>query len=117
MRLSDVGFWEIAPLFVLPWGTVVGFASVAIVMRRRGGFALAMICHLLLAIPGLALLFVLGVSAFWCLGAAARETQSFAALWFLLFLVLLPFVVISGWAFFYLRKIRKCLVTIGSLGG
>jgi hypothetical protein len=90
----------------------MGYASVGMMMRSPRAFLLAMICHLLLEIPGLALMLSFGV---FILGALVgnKSAALVAPLFLLFFLMWLPFVAISGRAFFYLRKVRKALMTKG----
>ena len=95
-------------LLLACWGTAMVFASVGMVRRRPRAFLVGMICHLLLEVPGL-----LGVFGFAFLWFQTSWSDSGSWVWdpfFLLFaLMWLPFVVISAWAFFYLRRLRRSL--------
>ncbi len=90
------------------WGTAMVFASVGMVRRSRRGFLLGMICHVLLGILAL-----VGVLIFVCLWFSFSRSESGQWVWdpfFLIFaLMWLPFALISAWAFFYLRRLRKRL--------
>jgi hypothetical protein len=92
-------------LVLAGWGTAMGFASVGMARRRPRAFLVGMICHLLLEIPGL-----VGVVGFTILWLQTSRSDSGAWVWdpfFLIFaLMWLPFVLISAWAFFYLRRLR-----------
>jgi hypothetical protein len=103
--------WGLWPFPVLAgWGVAMLFASVGMARRSPRGFLLGMICHLLLAIP--ALLMVL-----WCgymyvsmsLEEGSFSLSGWAVFALILALMWLPFLLISGWAFFYLRRLRKSL--------
>jgi hypothetical protein len=113
-------FWDVVVLsFVVVilacWGATMGYASVGMMMRSPRAFLLAMICHLLLEIPGLALMLSFGFFIFWAL-VGNKGAALVAPLFVLFFLMWLPFVLISGWAFFYLRDMRRRLMTTGGVG-
>ena len=84
------------------WGTAMFFASVEMHRQSPRGFLLGMICHLLLAIPG-----VLGVLFFGFF--YLRDTSGWAILMLICGLMCLPFALFNSWAFFYLRRLRKSL--------
>jgi hypothetical protein len=95
------------------WGIAMGVASVGIMRRRPRGFLLGMICHLLFEILALPLLLYLGFGGIF--GALSDDSwiRGFAVLFLICALAWLPFVLISGWAFFYLRRLRKSLLAQG----
>jgi hypothetical protein len=105
LRPEDViGLWCEFLVFAC-WGTAMAFASVGIVRRSPRGFLMGIICHLLLAIPGLLLLFgsIYLVSLRIPGDIGPGVCLFFALMW-------LPFALISAWAFFYLRRLRKRLL-------
>lgn len=89
-------------------GIAMFVASVGMARRSPRGFLLGMTCHLLLAIP--ALLIVL-FSVFSGVNLLVQEGGfgGWSTLAFILGLMWLPFLLISGWAFFYLRRLRRSL--------
>ena len=89
-------------------GIAMFYASVGMARRSPRGFLLGMTCHLVLAIP--ALLIVL-FSIFSGVGLLLQEGGfgGWSTLMFLLGLMWLPFLLISGWAIFYLSRLRKSL--------
>jgi hypothetical protein len=87
-------------LAVGSWGTAMGIASVGIARRSPRGFLVGMICHLLIEIPGVPIML-----AFFAISLASRLEPLFLVFG----LMWLPFVLISAWAFFYLRRLRKQL--------
>ncbi len=95
------------------WGIAMAIASNGIKRRSPRGFVLGMICHLILEIPALVMILMFlfggGVNSLGEGGVGG----AFASLGLLCALVLLPFVLISGWAFFYLRRLRKSLLAQG----
>ena len=87
-------------LVLVCWGTAISYASVRMTRRSPRGFLVGMICHLLLEILGMVMLV-----AFFAMGVGWDP-------FFLIFaLMWLPFVMISGWGFFYLRALRKSLLS------
>ena len=91
------------------WGTAMSSASVGITRRSPRAFLLGMICHLLLEILGL-----VGLIGFCSVGVlsllgGSNEARAWAPMFLLFALMWLPFVLISGWGFFYLRRLRKSI--------
>ncbi len=94
------------------WGIAMGVASIGIIRRSPRGFLIGIICHLLLLIPSLSLMVYLGFSYVY-MSFGDSESRGWAPLVGLFALMCLPFVLISGWAFFYLRRLRKSLLAQG----
>jgi len=113
----DWGDWLAVVFFLVLacWGIAMGVASVGIMRRSPRGFLVGMICHLLLEILALPQMLFLGFLGI--VGALSEPAQGFGEISqiaetitaILFALICLPFVLISGWAFFYLRKLRKSL--------
>ena len=82
------------------------YASRGMARRTRRPFLYGMICHLLLAI-----LAWMGVVALIFIWFQTSWSDSGSWVWDPLFLIFalmwLPFALISSWAFFYLRTLRK----------
>jgi hypothetical protein len=93
------------------WGTALIFASVGMVIRSPRGFLVGMICHLLLEIPGLFAVLGFGFMIILSSLSADPEERGLASMFLLFALMWLPFVLISGWGFLYLRRLRKSLLT------
>ncbi len=91
------------------WGSALACALIGIMRRSPQGYRLGMICHLLLEVPGLPAVLLFG-GAFAVLLLGNRESRAWAPLPLLFALMWLPFVLISGWAFFYLRRLRQSLL-------
>ncbi|SRR6266852_5254975 len=109
-RLEDY----LSALVLACWGIALAVASIGITRRRPRGFLLGMICHLILEIPALPMmLFVFGTSVYSLLFGSSGFERGLAWVFLLCALVWLPFVLISGWAFFYLRRLRKSLLAQG----
>jgi hypothetical protein len=101
-------------LLLVGWGMAVAYASVVMARRRARGLLVGMICHLLLGILALVLLMVYGsVGVLGCLSKdyPGNEAKTWAPLLLFFGLMWLPFVLISGWGFFYLRRLRKSLLS------
>jgi hypothetical protein len=98
LALADrlLGWVELAVLAC--WGTAIVFASVGMARRRPRAFVMGMVCHLLLALLGLVCLIVFTFAGW-----------SFDPFFLFFALMWLPFVTISVWAFFYLRRLRTRL--------
>src|SRR5262249_17438011 len=98
LDLADrlLGWLEL--LVLACWGTAMVFASVGMARRRPRAFVAGMGCHLLLLVPGLV-----------CLTVFTFAGWLFDPFFLFFALMWLPFVVISGWAFFYLRRLRTRL--------
>jgi hypothetical protein len=95
-------------LALVCWGSAISYASVGMSRRRPGGFLVGMICHLLLAVVGLVGIFSLVVLPFL---DGSKEAREWAPLFLLFALMWLPFVVISAWGFFYLRRLRQSMLS------
>jgi hypothetical protein len=93
------------------WATAMSYASVAMMWRSPRGFLVGMICHLILEIPALPLLLFLGFEGVVGILSETGLARGFAEMFLIFALMWLPFVLISGWGFFYLRKLRKGLLT------
>jgi hypothetical protein len=102
----------VAMLVLACWGIAMAVASIGIIRRSPRGFLIGIICHLLLEIPGLSLMLYFGF-AYVFLSFSDHESRAWAPLVGLFALMWLPFVLISGWAFFYLRRLRKSLLAQG----
>jgi hypothetical protein len=89
------------------WGIAMAIASVGITRQRPRGFLVGMICHLLLEILALPAMLFLGFQG--VVGISDHGGAGFAVLLLPFALMCLPFVLISGRAFFYLRRFRKRL--------
>jgi hypothetical protein len=90
----------------------MGVASVGIARRRPGGFLVGMICHLLLEILGSAVMLYVGFMYALAMAADSKAMRDPVVIVLGLLcpvLTCLPFVLISGRAFSYLRRIRKRL--------
>jgi len=95
------------------WGIAMGFASVEIMRRRPRGFLIGMICHLLLEVVGW--LIVLPIVAMFVRvfmdnsldKSSSAESRGWAGLVMMFALMWLPFLSLSAWAYFYLRRLRK----------
>ena len=99
---ADTAFGCLELLAVGCWGTAMGIASVGIARRSPREFLLGMICHLLIEIPGVPIML-----AFFVMSLASRLEPLFLVFG----LMWLPFVLISAWAFYYLRRLRKQLLS------
>jgi hypothetical protein len=91
-------------LVLVCWGTAISYASVGMIRRRPRAFLVGMICHLLLEIPAVPLMLLFGFMGLFWEGKGEPLFLGFALMW-------LPFVLISGWGFFYLRTLRKSLLS------
>ena len=89
------------------WGAAMLFASLGMVRRSPRAFLLGMMCHLPLAIPALLAVLFFGHAGVSGLLSQQGAGSAWAPLMFILALMWLPFLLISGWAFFYLRRLRK----------
>jgi hypothetical protein len=69
-----------------------------------------MICHLLVGIPATLAVVVFGGMYLSSLSGSG-ETRGWGELFLIFALAWLPFAVISDWAFFYLRRQRRRLLT------
>jgi hypothetical protein len=104
-------WWAVVSLLVLAcWAIAMAIASVGIMSQRPRGFLVGMICHLLLEMLALPVMLFLGIGGLigisqhgWA-GAMAELFLIFALMW-------LPFVLISGCGFYYLRRLRKRLLS------
>jgi hypothetical protein len=95
-------------LVLVSWGIAMAIASVGIMRQRPRGFLVGMICHLLIEILALPAMLFFGIDGL--LGISDSGIAGALAGLFLIFaLMCLPFVLISGWGFFYLRMLRKRL--------
>jgi hypothetical protein len=107
-EIPDVLLGGFELLVLACWGTAMGVASVGMVRRSPRGFLLGMICHGLLEIPGLPIMVGFGGMALLSLSGGG-EGGGMEPLFLLFALMWLPFVLISAWAFFYLRRLRMQL--------
>jgi len=106
----DWGHWaELSAFLILAcWGIAMAVASVGIMKRRPRGFLVGMICHLLLEIIALPVMLFLGIDGLiWI--SDHGFAGALAGLFLIFALMCLPFVLISGWGFFYLRRLSKRL--------
>jgi len=92
------------------WGTAMGVASVGMMRRSPRGFLLGMICHLVLEIPAFPIMLFLFGNYVWSL-VGSGEGRGWASFFLIFALMWLPFVLISAWAFFYLRRLRTRLLS------
>ena len=105
----DWGLWTFPVLG--GYGIVLILVSVGMARRSPRGFLLGMTCHLLLAIPALLAVLFFGFAGVYELLGQGGSGWGWAPLMFLLVLMWLPFLLISGWAFFYLRRLRNRLLS------
>jgi hypothetical protein len=107
---EDVVIFSCVFLVLACWGMAMGIASLGMMGGSARGFLLGMICHLLLEIPALAMmLYLFGMSVLSLIGS--KEWDGWASLALIFALMCLPFVLISAWAFFYLRRLRTRLLS------
>jgi hypothetical protein len=107
----DLSHWlDVVFILVLAcWGIAMAVASWGIMRRKSRGFFLGMMCHLvveILAMPFMLFLGFVGIVGVFSdhgLGGFGGMFLIFALMW-------LPFVLISGCGFLYLRKLRKGLL-------
>jgi hypothetical protein len=96
-------------LVLASWGTAIAFASVGMRRKSPRGLLARMICHLIVAI-----LSMVGFITFCSLGvlslfSASHEARGFAPMFLLFALMWLPTMLVSGWGFFCLRRLRMSL--------
>jgi hypothetical protein len=91
------------------WATAISYASVGMARRSPRGLLVGMICHLLLEIPALPIMLYYGFISFQPSIWSDSGSRGWNPLFLLFALMWLPFVVLSAWAFFYLRKLRRRL--------
>jgi hypothetical protein len=96
-----------ALLILASWGIAMAAASIGIMRRRSRGPVLGMICHLLLEIPGLPAVLFFGCMYVLLSFSPSESSRAWAELPLIFALMWLPFVLTSGWAFFYLRRLRS----------
>jgi heme/copper-type cytochrome/quinol oxidase subunit 3 len=96
-------------LLIPIWGVAMGFASLAMTRRSRQGFQWAMICHFLLGMVGSGFVLTHGYIYIQMSSKGSSDTRAWAPLFLIVALMWLPFVLISVWAFFYLRRLREPL--------
>ena len=83
------------------WGTAMTYASIGMIMRSPPAFLVGMICHALLEMIGMVLACLYSMAA-----VATHETE-----YLVIALMWLPFLLISGWGFFFLGILRRRLLT------
>ena len=103
VNAADMAFGCLEFLVVGCWGTALTIGSIGIAGRSPRGFLLGMICHLLIEISGVPLVLLLVGMSF--------DPEGWGLLCLVFALMWLPFVLISAWAFFYLRRLRKQLLS------
>lgn len=96
-------------LVLAGWATAMAYASVGMTRRRPRGFLVGMICHLIVAILSVVGFIGIGSVGMFSLRSASHEARGFAQLFLLFALMWLPTLLISGWGFFYLQRLRKSL--------
>jgi hypothetical protein len=109
---SDYIVFGLCMLFALvsaSWVTAMAYASVGMTRRSPRGFLVGMICHLIVTI--LSVVGFIGIGSVGVLSAfsSTNEARGFAPLFLLFALMWLPTMLVSGWGFFYLRRLRKSL--------
>lgn len=109
ISIADFVLGVLEFLVLASWGTAMASASVGMIRRRPRGFLAGMICHLLVAILSTIGLIGIGSVGMFSLRSASQEARGFAQLFLLFALMWLPTLLVSGWGFFYLRKLRKSL--------
>ncbi len=92
-------------------GLALILVSVGMARRSPRAFLVGMICHLLLAIPAFVAVLVFGYGGVSGLLSEEGAGSAWAPLILLLALMCLPFALISGWAYFYLRRLRNRLLS------
>jgi hypothetical protein len=108
---ADVVAVSCAIMVLAGWAALMIFASLGIVRRSPRGFFLGMIGHLLLAIPSLMAFVGLGFMFIFGAASANKETRAWAPLFLIFALMWLPTALLSGWAFYYLRRLRASFLT------
>ncbi len=102
---NEIAF--ISYVVVLAGGALaISIASVGMMRRSQRAVVLGMICHLLLAVlslVGLIGFFVVGVLA----SSGGHEGKAMYPLFLMFALMWSPFILISGWAFRYLRDLPE----------
>ena len=83
------------------WGAAMTYASIGMIMRSPSAFLVGMICHALLEMIGMVLACLYSMAA-----VAMHKTLDLAVA-----LMWLPFLLISGWGFFFLGILRRRLLT------
>jgi hypothetical protein len=108
---GEIPFLVLFLLLLVGWALALAYASVGLTRRRPQGILVGMICHLLLGI--LAMILLVGYGSVGVLGYLSkdREAKTWAPLLLFFGLIWLPFVLVSGWGFFYLRRLRKRLLS------
>jgi hypothetical protein len=99
----------LALLVLACWGTAMGVAALGVRRRRPREILLGMVCHLLLAIPGGLAIGTLGFMFVATSLNSSHDARAWAPLFLLFALMWLPFVLLSAWAFFYLRRLRAAV--------
>jgi hypothetical protein len=94
----DVLIWVYV---LICWGAAMTYASIGMIMRSPPAFLVGMICHALLEMIGIVLACLYSMAA-----VAMHKTLDLAVA-----LMWLPFLLISGWGFFFLGSLRKRLLT------
>jgi hypothetical protein len=89
------------PVCSLCWGAAMTYASIGMIMRSPQAFLVGMICHALLEMIGTVLTCLYSMAA-----VATHETE-----YLVIALMWLPFLLISGWGFFFLGSLRQRLLT------
>jgi hypothetical protein len=98
-------------LLLVGWAVALAYASAGMTRRQPRGFLTGMTCHLLLGIVALVLLVVYGSAGVLGYLSKDKEAKTWAPLLLSFGLIWLPFVLVSGWGFFYLRRLRKRLLS------
>jgi hypothetical protein len=99
----------VAVLFA--WGATMAVVSDGMTRQSSRAFFVGIVCHVLLEIPALIFMFM-----FLVLWLESSWNEHGTWVWDPFFLIFAglwsPFVLISAWAIFYLRKLRRSLLPV-----
>lgn len=110
LTASDAVIMRLELLALTFWTSALAFASVGMVRRKPVGFLVGMICQAILLVVGLIGMLSLGF-AFVASSLGGNDSRAWAPLFLIFALMWLPFVLFSAWAFSYLRRFRRGLLS------
>jgi hypothetical protein len=109
--LPDMLFGLLMVAVLFGWGATMGVVSEGMTRRSSRAFLVGIVCHVLLEITALIFMFSFLV-LWWVTGWNEHGTWVWDPFFLIFAGMWSPFVLISAWAIFYLRKLRRSLLPV-----